>query len=74
MIYTKLTQGKLEVTVTDFCELSDTEKEIYPYYEDATFLRVKYKDQTILLEHDNIAPEDKTFKRDLSWPAFAAMG
>lgn len=59
------------VTIEDFDELSDEEKESASNggwgKECANYIRVCHDGKTLLLESDAIEPEDKNFRRDLSW-------
>lgn len=71
----RLTQGysrhSFDVTTEEFDDLSDEEKESVSDNgwgkECANYIRVCHDGKTLLLESDAIEPEDKNFRRDLSW-------
>jgi len=61
----------LKVTIEDYEQLSDEEKESAPDSgcgkEYASYIRIIHNNETIRLESDASEPEDRFFHRDLLW-------
>jgi hypothetical protein len=60
---------RFDVTIEGFNDLSPAEQNLVPQVgkQYASYIRIKYYNETIMLKSDSIEPEDKTFNRDLSW-------